>query len=482
MAEDYRFRSVVFLTAFALAGFVLLAGGSPAWAVLTDANITAIGSDGTRLPIKSLKISKTGEQPLVSVAPDQDSDDDDVGTALVRFDPGDDQDEEDITVTAVITDPDNPSRTYEIQYQTRVPVGGQVNLEFTVDRAAGTVTGQRTSTRDAGQLDTARALALAGVGIPSAFIAGLQHKRTLGWIPGAKTGNVDGQTLDLNGSGDTWEALTRFFFGQEPWLTDEGVAPTGPSWSVKFAYNIGTADEDQEFDLSGFQDRQFFSVAGADQSANLDTLFTSQREVDINQASGSASFGYDFPGPGGTAIGAYGQLSYTHSRTEIDTDLMSINPVTWDTTFGFLNEKITTQSTSAKVGANLAVPLGARVIASVMPHIGVVYMDTNASFDDCFSQVQNVACGAGNTVYSQSGFDQNMSGFSATYGFNADFTWYVNDLFAISAGGGAAWVPQVEVNFPNQLGEVASLGTVTLPSYMFGISGKVNLSDLFLTY
>ncbi len=465
-----------------LAVFALFGGGSPAWAVVTNAQISAVGTDGTRIPIKSLKVTR-GDTGLVSTTPDQDDDDDDRGGALLTFDTDEDRSQENVTISGVFVDPET-GKEYEGSYTTSVPVGGAVDVKFEIDRATGTVTGQTTGTQTAAELGReGPRVAEHDPGITllgSAVTFGVDHMRRGQWQPDAGVGNFDGRSIDLSDDETIWEARTSFGLGLTPWLTSPGVAPTGYFGNIGVEITDGSADAKFGRDLSAVDDRVIYPLREGNEF-NVDQFFSVDRDVSIKTAGGGASFGYFFPLSHGIAFGPYGNLNFRSNESHLQTNFISTSIATDQDRRGFFRESVDTDEFSFNAGVKFMFPIVGGLFAGVGGSVGGTYMDTDYKGDSCASTDPDVACGAGNTAF----FEERVKADSKGVGFNSfghAGLYYFCGPILLSIGGGGGTSPVPEIDYPNRVGDQVDVDMSNENFWKVGIAAQVNLGQLFAAF
>ncbi len=465
-----------------LIGLVLVTGGSPAGAVVTNAQITAVGTDGTRIPIKSLRVTR-GDTGLVSTTPDQDKDDDDRGGAALVFDTDEDRSEEEVTVSGVFVDPET-GREYEGSYTTTVPVGGSVDVTFNIDRATGSVTGETTGSRTALELGRpGPAVAVHDPGITllgSALTFGVDHMRRGQWQRDAGVGDFDGWSIDFADDETIWEARTAFALGLTPWLESPGVAPAGYFGNVGFEATDGSADAKFGRDLSGVEDRVIYPLSDGDEF-NVDQFLTVDRDVSISALGGGVSFGYLYRLSHGIAGGPYGSLNFRRNETHIQTNFLSTTIATGSNRRGFFRESVDTNEFSFNVGANFMFPVYDRLFFGVGGSVGGTFMDTDYEGDSCASNDADIACGRGNTAFFEEDVDADSSGIGFNSFGHAGFYYYCGPiLFSFSGGGGTS--PVTDIDYPNAVGDQVDVGMENENFWKIGIAAQVNLGRLFAAF
>ncbi len=458
----------------AVLAVAILLGGSPAWAVVTNAQITAVGTDGTRIPIKSLKVTR-GDTGLVSTTPDQDEDDDDRGGAALTFDTDEDRSREEVTISGVFVDPET-GQEYEGSYTTTVPVGGQVDVKFEIDRATGTVTGQTTGTQTALQLGRpgpSTDMPRDSFGNP--FVIGLGHMRLSQNQNGANVGNFDGLGVDLTCGCDTWEAITGAFFGAEPWVTDPRMAPTGWGWRFGIDGNIGSANTDFDRDVSTVQFRDIFPLEEGDPWPINETLRI-DRDVNIRSVGGGGEMSYGFRGPGGTTIAPYGSVNLNVENVRTNTTVHNLASG-GQIQNGFIKEDIDTTSLAVNVGGIFTVPIVSNFFGHIGGSVGGTWANTDYRGKNCASSTSDVACGEGNTFFNQKGVDRETTQVGLNAFGHAGFTYYFRQI-ALGFGGGFGTSPIYDIDYANQPGDTVDIDMKNRTFWKVGVEAKFNLSSI----
>jgi len=461
----------------AIVAIGVIATAAPAWAVISQTNISAISTDGNNLPIKKITIKSPQGTTIATATPNQGADDDDAGAAIIPVDlqRSGDEDQQQVVVVVEVGDPNDPSKSYTDEFTATVPIGGSADVRFAVNLANGAIIGTQTGRQTAQQVGRQA----IGMRDPAWLVGGiftpkltLSHTRQITALPSADIGNFNGMPLDANDSGYTWEARTNFGIGLGPTMGDDVPFP-GKYLRASINWLDGKTKESAAIDATGLADRNIFSVNEQENDANLgDGLLDSSREFDMFSIGGRLKLGNIYKVAGAFYVSPYVEGGYASNSTSVDTSFSQWTPT--GVRNGFLHENFESDVTDFGGGLAVKADIGGGARFKVGGYVRGVNTETQYRADDCFSTDDDVACGAGNTAFNQQGFERSDSTFTYAAGANLGLG-YSCGPFNFSVNGGLSFAPVPKVDYRNAATDRTELTTEHQVGYSIGVSATFDI-------